>query len=71
MLLRGFGAVLSMFFLARDCSTFLQVASICGGAYYHFVLYRSRLGNALNRLLIGHSRVAKCHSLNAHYALFV
>lgn len=61
MLLRGFGAVLSMFFQTRDRSTFLQVASVRGGAYYHFAVYRSRLGNALKRLLVGHWRVAKCH----------
>ncbi len=71
MLLRGFGALLSMFFRTRDRSTFLQVASVCGGAYYHFALYRWRLGNALKRLLVGHWRVAKCHPLIAHYALVV
>jgi hypothetical protein len=54
MLLRGFGAVLSISFLTRDRSTFIQVASVCGGAYYHFALYRSRLGNALKRLRVGH-----------------
>jgi len=71
MLLRGFGAVLSIFFRARDRSTFIQVASVCGGAYYHFALYWSRLGNALKRLRVGHWRVAKCHSSIAHYALVV
>ena len=71
MLLRGFGAVLSIFFRACDRSTFIQVASVCGGAYYHFALYRSRLGNALKRLRVEHWRVAKCHPLIAHYALVV
>lgn len=71
MLLRGFGAVLSIFFRARDRSTFIQVASVCGGAYYHFALYRSRLGNALKRLRVEHWRVAKCQPLIAHYALVV
>lgn len=61
MLLRGFGAVLSMFFRVCDRATLLQVASLCGGAYYHFALHRSRLGNALKRLLVWHFRVAKCH----------
>ena len=65
MLVRGFGAVLSMFFRARDLSTFLQVASICGGAYYHFALHRSRPGNALKRLPVGRFWVAKCHPLIA------
>ena len=61
MLVRGFGAVLSMFFRMRDLSTLLQVASLCGGAYYHFALHRSRLGNALKRLLVGQFRVANGH----------
>ena len=69
MLVRGFGAVLSMFFRMRDLATLLQVASLGGGAYYHFALHRSRLGNALKRLLVRSFRVAKCHPLIVLYAL--
>ncbi|MNF16067.1 hypothetical protein D3C80_2189330 [compost metagenome] len=69
MLVRGFGAVLSMFFRTRILATVVPAASVCGGAYYHFALHWSRPCNALKRLLVGPFRVAKCHPLIALYPL--